>query len=140
MNLEESCPKESCPICLKNISSTGSNYTKTKCNHAFCFDCLLNHLYEKVDCPLCRRNISNKTIKKKITRKQSHSIIEGIIMNTNIRFTIEDKFPIRKYQYIEIILDIVKSIVKSIIYEFISQVVENEYESESDDSDLDDII
>lgn len=44
---------EPCAICLEEIKEPH----KTKCNHVFCKDCIIQWRKKKKDCPLCRTKI-----------------------------------------------------------------------------------
>lgn len=65
-NDEESNKKqkiyEDCPICLEAMKD--NNIVVTKCNHKFCFSCLMSSCCIKNNCPLCRQEIKEYKNKK----------------------------------------------------------------------------
>ena len=65
-NYEESNKKQkiydTCPICLEDIKD--NNFVVTKCNHKFCFSCLVKSCHVKNNCPMCRAEIQDLQQKK----------------------------------------------------------------------------
>ena len=53
---------ENCPICLEIMED--NNIVVTKCNHKFCFSCLMSSCCIKNNCPLCRQEIKEYKNKK----------------------------------------------------------------------------
>lgn len=74
---------DNCPICLDVIKD--NNYVITKCNHKFCFNCLMCSCNVKNECPLCRTEIEEYKQKKLPIFKQ-------IDMFDNIMSSINNPF------------------------------------------------
>jgi hypothetical protein len=55
LKIQEGGDKDSCQICLKNISIYSS---KTVCGHLFCTECLIKAVQRNNSCPVCRFELS----------------------------------------------------------------------------------
>ena len=85
--------REVCAICQEKISN---DYCKLKCDHMFCFNCIINHCQTKTNCPLCREeickiinkpnNVDNEShIPRFITSEAQESIIK-YLFNDDIQY------------------------------------------------------
>lgn len=71
---------DSCPICLEVIQDC--NYVVTKCNHKFCFSCLMNSCNVNNKCPLCRAEIEEYK-KKKLPVFKHIDMFDNIVSSIN---------------------------------------------------------
>lgn len=73
---------DNCPICLECIQNT--NYVVTKCNHKFCFSCLIHSCNLKNQCPLCRSEIEE--FKNQLPKFRNSDMFDNIISSINNRY------------------------------------------------------
>ena len=103
---------EDCPICLEAMKD--NNIVVTKCNHKFCFSCLMSSCCIKNNCPLCREEI--KEYKNKNLPKFKH-----INMFENILSSINNPH----YNLYELI-DFIRDIIFEEMFNFSDNISENE--------------
>jgi len=64
--------EQQCPICFECVDSQ-SNFSKTPCGHAFCFQCILKALETNNTCPLCRAELKPIPKRSRILRHNDDS-------------------------------------------------------------------
>ena len=73
--------KNQCCICYKKLGTRGK--TVTKCNHVFCFDCMIKCLEYKNTCPYCRTELVSSTKEPEVENSPEDAYLFNEWYNTS---------------------------------------------------------